>query len=82
MGGVPVTKKLNFCIPIFSNEIGYIQHVNMDQLQELAESLNVTFRLNSMPGTFTAPDKPLVYLNSDKAIALNGNHRTGQVKHL
>ncbi len=71
MGGVPVTKKQNIGTPIFSNQIGYIQHINMDQLQELALAFDTTFRLNCMPGTFTAPDKPLVYLNSEKAIASN-----------
>jgi uncharacterized membrane protein len=73
MGGVPVTNKLNKDTPIFSNQIGYVQHIYMNQLQELALSLDTTFLLNCLPGSFTAPDNPLIYLVSGDEIALNEN---------
>lgn len=70
MGGTPIKRKLPEGIPIFCKNIGYVQHVDMEQLQELAVSFDVTFVLNSIPGTFTAPDKPLLYLISEKTISL------------
>ncbi len=71
MGGIPANST-NKGTPIFSNQIGYIQHINMDELQQLAERMDATLFINSMPGTFTAPDKPLVYLISGKTTAING----------
>ncbi len=72
MGGVAATNSTKKGTPIFGNRIGYVQHINMDELQQLAEKMDATLFINSMPGTFTAPDKPLVYLISGKKTALNG----------
>ena len=66
MGGLPVSDKLHKGVPFYGDQIGYIQHINMDKLQEVAEAADAIFLLNSMPGAFTAPDKPLVYLISGK----------------
>jgi uncharacterized membrane protein len=72
MGGMPVNTMREKGSPVFSNQIGYIQHINMDELQELACEVDTTISLNCMPGTFTAPDKPLAYLNQGKTTSLNG----------
>lgn len=64
MGGIPVKKRINKGIPIFSNEIGYIQHINIGRLQELAEEADVLITLNCTPGTFVSPNKVLVYVVS------------------
>lgn len=64
MGGAPVMKKSHEGTPLMSSKIGYIQHIKMNTLQELAEALDATFRLNCIPGSFTAPDKPILYLYS------------------
>jgi uncharacterized membrane protein len=71
LGGIPVRNKLTKENPVFSNQIGYVQHIKMDQLQELAISINATFYLNCLPGAFTAPDKPLIYLVSGDTTAVN-----------
>lgn len=73
MGGVPVTSNTNSGTPIFGNQIGYVQHVNLNKLQQLALAIDATFLLNCTPGTFTAPDKPLFYLFSREASAMNGH---------
>jgi uncharacterized membrane protein len=67
MGGVPVTSKPNSGTPLFSEKIGYIQHINMEQLQEFALTADATILLNGVPGTFTSPDKPLVYVVSGES---------------
>lgn len=75
LGGSPITTDQPIGTPVYSNEIGYVQHINMEHLQEVAVSLDGIFRLISMPGTFTAPDKPLVYLDSKKTLSVEDIER-------
>lgn len=66
MGGARIIDRENKGIPIYNNKIGYIQHVNMNSLQELAESLEVIITLNCLPGTFVTPDRAIAYIVSSK----------------
>ena len=66
MGGSRIIDRENKGIPIYNDEIGYIQHVNMNRLQELAESLEVIITLNCLPGTFVTPDRAIAYIVSSK----------------
>ncbi len=66
MGGACIIDRENKGIPIYNDEIGYIQHVNMNSLQELAESLKVIITLNCLPGTFVTPDRANAYIVSSK----------------
>ncbi len=73
MGGVPVISNISSGTPIFGNQIGYVQHINLNQLQQLANTIDARFILNCVPGTFIAPDKPLAYLISGDAAAMDGH---------
>ncbi len=64
MGGAPIIEREDKGIPIYNDEIGYIQHVNITGLQELAESLDVMITLNCLPGTFVTPDRVMAYIVS------------------
>lgn len=64
MGGSPIIERENKGIPIYSNEIGYVQYLNMDKLQDLASELKVIITLNCMPGTFISPDRIVAYIVS------------------
>lgn len=64
MGAVALTGEKGTAV--FSEQLGYVQHVNMDGLQELAESLKIRFIINCVPGTFATPDKPLLYILNDE----------------
>lgn len=66
MGGAPIIERVDRGTPIFNDEIGYIQHVNMNSLQELAETLEVIVTLNCLPGTFVTPDRAIAYIVSGK----------------
>ena len=66
MGGSRIIDRENKGIPIYNDEISYIQHVNMNRLQELAESLEVIITLNCLPGTFVTPDRAIAYIVSSK----------------
>lgn len=64
MGGLPVSESTDEGIPFFADDIGYIQHINADQLQEIALSIDAILVLNCLPGAFSSPDKPLLYLKT------------------
>lgn len=64
MGGRHVVHRMEKGIPFFSIQTGYIQHINMDKLQHLAEALDVHISLNCLPGTFASPDRPIAYIIS------------------
>lgn len=66
MGGAPIIDRKDKGIPIYSDGIGYIQHVNMSSLQELAEALEVIITLNCLPGTFVTPGRAIAYIVSGK----------------
>ncbi|MDR5900983.1 DUF2254 domain-containing protein [Halomonas icarae] len=51
---------------IYSDEIGYIQNIDMPTLQSIAESLETRIRLNALPGTFSSPGLPLAYIEKGK----------------
>jgi uncharacterized membrane protein len=73
LGGSPKTTNETAGTPFYSSTIGYVQHVNMDKLEELAESIDAYFSLNCMPGTFVSPDKPLLYLRTGNPSLLKEN---------
>ncbi len=64
MGGSPVIERENKGTAIYSTEIGYIQHLNMDRLQEVATQLRGVITLNCMPGTFVTPNRIIAYVVS------------------
>ncbi len=64
MGGIPLQNRMDKGTPVFGDQIGYIQYINIARLQELAETYGVLFSLNSLQGSFTTPDKPLLYVVS------------------
>ncbi|WP_394688470.1 DUF2254 domain-containing protein [Hoeflea sp.] len=49
---------------IFCPDIGYVQYVDMNSLQGLAEEHGLKIMLEAMPGSFLAPGRPLVILDT------------------
>ncbi|MCO6387735.1 DUF2254 domain-containing protein [Aliihoeflea sp. 40Bstr573] len=45
--------------------IGYVQHIDLAKLQEIAQSQNVAIYLLALPGTFVDPRHPLARIASD-----------------
>ena len=48
--------------PLYIDQTGYIQHLDMSKLNELAESHGGDIHLDAMPGNFVGPHKPVAYL--------------------
>lgn len=57
--------------PIYHEQIGYIQHVDMQALSELTEKYDVDFYIHALPGVFNDGCTPILYTSKqveDKVI--------------
>ncbi|MEX1215535.1 DUF2254 domain-containing protein [Saccharospirillum sp.] len=50
---------------VLAAKVGYVQHIDMPELQEWAKKANARIVVAALPGTFATPDRPLAYVNSD-----------------
>lgn len=64
LGGSPIIERDNKGVAVYSREIGYIQHLNMEKLQEVANQLKGIITLNCIPGTFVTPNRIIAYIVS------------------
>jgi uncharacterized membrane protein len=66
MGGRPLTEDSKTGTPVFTNAIGYVAHINLQQLQNVAEENNLEILVQCLPGAFISMDKPLVYITGNQ----------------
>lgn len=66
---------------VYGDQAGYVQHINMDQLQSLAGTAECTIQLQCLPGSFVYPDRPLalVFPGQGEAEVDEGQVRTAFV---
>lgn len=65
LGGRPIEPGLDPGRPIEDKVIGYVQYVDIDRLQALAESADLRLTLTALPGKFVAPGQPLLHVARD-----------------
>ncbi|WP_416399182.1 DUF2254 domain-containing protein [Allohahella sp. A8] len=70
LGGAKVDATGGAGEPVSSDEVGYVQRIEMSLLQAYAEELDVRFRVASLPGTYLLPGRPLVFVISKAAQAV------------
>jgi uncharacterized membrane protein len=63
--GVPAGPCRNWGHAIYAGTIGYVQRVDVTELQKLAEKSQVQITVAALPGTFSAPDRALAYVTAD-----------------
>ncbi len=56
-------------LAIHADRIGYVQHIEMEKLQEIAETTGAQILVEAMPGTFATHDKPLARLIGPRDLA-------------
>jgi uncharacterized membrane protein len=66
LGGAEVDPDFGKDHPVFGNAVGYVQHVDVESLQDLACQHNVRISLSVVPGVFAAPDRAHAYINLDE----------------
>ena len=52
--------------PVFSPEIGYVQRIDIPELQSAAEKFDLQINVQALPGTFLSPDQPLALVSYPK----------------
>ena len=63
--GVPAGPRQNGGQIIYGGTVGYVQRVDVTALQAYAEKSRVRITLEALPGTFSAPGRPLAYVTAD-----------------
>lgn len=64
LGGVEA-KELKGGLPVYGTRIGYLQRIDMAELQEAAVNSSIYIELAVLPGKFVAPNQPLAYLRGE-----------------
>ena len=65
LGGIPATPSEPRAIAMYAESIGYVQHVDIRQLQRYAEEQKIHITVVAVPGTFATPDRPIAYVIPD-----------------
>jgi uncharacterized membrane protein len=63
--------------PVFSSAIGYIQHIDVFELNKLAESYDTQFAIVALPGIFADRSRPIVF--SEKQLGEDETKRVADV---
>jgi uncharacterized membrane protein len=53
-------------VPVYTDQIGYIQRIDVATLQQSAERENLHIEVVLLPGNFTLPGDPLAYVSCDQ----------------
>lgn len=69
LGGVTrTTQDLTAGVAVFSTDVGYVQQIDMQALQEFAQGIGGRVVVSALPGTFAMPGKPLGFVLSGGAL--------------
>ena len=71
LGAMPAISKDNHGEPIFTDQVGYVQHINVEALQSCAKRSDCTLTVAAMPGAFMAPGRAVAFAKT--------NSRTTQI---
>ena len=66
-----ISGKFNKEHKVLANSIGYIQHINLEDLQSLAEELELKIRLNCIPGKFVHNNFAVAHFITEKDIDID-----------
>lgn len=65
MGGYPWVVPPKSASPVYATEIGYVQNIDVAQLNELAQTLDCEFYLQCQVGSFVHPAQALMFITRD-----------------
>ncbi|MDZ7781448.1 MAG: DUF2254 domain-containing protein [Halioglobus sp.] len=51
---------------VFANQVGYVQHIDVETLHGWAEKADVRVLVAALPGTFATPERPLAYVVTER----------------
>ena len=62
-------------IPVYARTVGYVQQIDVKQLQRHAAQENLRITVAALPGTFATPDRAMVYVERDDGTDYSPDHR-------
>ena len=62
LGGASIVSREGDATTIYSESIGYVQHLKMAALQAIAEKHETDIEIVALPGTFASPARPLAHV--------------------
>ena len=66
--GLPIRAKKEDAKAVYSDTVGYVQQIDMDDLESWAQENEAKIIVNALPGTFVTPDQAIAYVaTSSKA---------------
>jgi uncharacterized membrane protein len=65
--GVPVRKQVDDERPVYAPVVGYVRHVDVTALQNIATQAGIRVVVAALPGAFVAPGRPLAFVLSEDA---------------
>lgn len=63
LGGCSISSSTNNMEAVYSSDIGYLQHIDMEKIQCWAKSRDIKVQIAALPGCFISPDKVLAYVS-------------------
>ncbi len=69
--GLPVTGKFPHAKSVLAHSVGYVQHLNLENLQDLAKKLDLKIQLNCLPGKFVHKNFAIAFVRSKQDIDMN-----------
>ncbi|MBW7469306.1 DUF2254 domain-containing protein [Pontibacter aydingkolensis] len=63
LGGLPIEKYTGNGHAIYTDEVGYVQSIDMETLQEYAVSAGISITVLAVPGTFASPGKIIAFVD-------------------
>lgn len=64
LGGIPAGSSSEGGLAVFRRKVGYVQRVEVAELNECAREVNGRIVVAALPGTFATPDRPLAFVKS------------------
>ncbi|MGP1629994.1 MAG: DUF2254 domain-containing protein [Giesbergeria sp.] len=68
LGGMPISpNRQPVGDAVFSNEVGYVQRIDMEAVQSFAEKVDARVVVHALPGAFALPGRALAFYTTDPA---------------
>ena len=61
LGAMPAVQSDDLGEPIFTDQVGYVQHINIEALQSCAKKYDCVLTVAAMPGAFMAPGRAVAF---------------------
>ena len=69
LGGIPVRPRDADALPVYGKQVGYVQRIEVDRLQKLAETSRMHIEVAALPGNLVRPGRELAFVVCEDAQA-------------